>query len=47
MFYDVWRKFGEKGILVIFRKFLRFPCSSGVSDPEMRSEFEFGKRFRK
>ena len=46
-FYAVWKKIGEKGILVIFGKFLRFPCSSGISDPEMMSEVEFDERFRK
>ena len=46
-FYDVWENFGEKGILVIFGKFLRFSCSSGISDPEMMSEVEFDEWFRK
>ena len=41
------KNFGQKGILVISGKFLRFPCSSGISDPEMRSEVEFDERFRK
>ena len=38
-FYAVWENFGKKGILVIFGKFLSFPCSSGISDPEMMLEF--------
>ena len=46
-FYDVWENFGIKGILVIFKKKLRFPCSSGILDPEMRSEVEFDEWFRK
>ena len=46
-FYDVWKKIGEKGILVIFGIFLRFSCSSGISDPEMMAEVEFDEWFRK
>ena len=44
-FYDVWENFGKKGILVIVRKFLRFSCSSGISDPVVVSEFDLGKWF--
>ena len=46
-FYAGWENFGKEGILVIFGIFLRFPCSSGISDPEMRPEVDFDERFGK
>mgnify|MGYP006051827567 CR=1 FL=1 len=46
-FHNVWENFGQKGILVISRKFLRFPCSSVISDPEMRSDVDFDGRIER
>ena len=46
-FYDVWEKFGQKGILVISGKFLCFPCTSSISDPEMKSDVNFDGRIER